>query len=39
MASYILATAFELSGQFVTSDHHELEKIEQNEPYALLWIR
>jgi predicted nucleic acid-binding protein len=34
-----LATAFELSGQFVTSDHHELEKIEQNEPYTLLWVR
>jgi PIN domain nuclease of toxin-antitoxin system len=34
-----LATAFELSGQFVTSDHHELEKIEQNEPYTLFWVR
>jgi predicted nucleic acid-binding protein len=34
-----LATAFELSGQFVTSDHHELETIEQNEPYTLFWIR
>jgi predicted nucleic acid-binding protein len=34
-----LATAKELSGQFATSDHHELEKIEQQEPYQFLWIR
>jgi hypothetical protein len=39
MTSYIFATACELSGQFVTSDHHELEIIEQNEPYTLLWVR
>jgi hypothetical protein len=36
MTNYILDAALELSGQFVTSDHHELE---QNEPYTLLWIR
>jgi predicted nucleic acid-binding protein len=33
-----LATAKELSGQFVTSDHHELEPIEQHEPISFLWL-
>jgi PIN domain nuclease of toxin-antitoxin system len=33
-----LATAKELSGQFVTSDHSELEPVEQNEPIQFLWL-
>ncbi|MCL2043479.1 MAG: PIN domain-containing protein [Treponema sp.] len=34
-----LATAFELSCQFVTSDHHELEPIAENEPIPFIWFR
>jgi predicted nucleic acid-binding protein len=33
-----LATAFELSGQFVTSDHHELETVAENEQLSFLWL-
>jgi predicted nucleic acid-binding protein len=33
-----LATAFELSGQFVTSDHHELEAVAENEPIPFIWL-
>ena len=33
-----LATAIELSGQFVTSDHHELEAIEKNESIHFIWL-
>ena len=33
-----LATAIELSGQFVTSDHHELEAVEENESIPFLWL-
>jgi len=33
-----LATAVEFSGQFVTSDHHELEAVEANEPIRFLWL-
>ena len=33
-----LATAIELSGQFVTSDHHELEVIAQNETIPFVWL-
>jgi hypothetical protein len=33
-----LATAIELSAHFVTSDHHELEAIEQNENISILWL-
>jgi PIN domain nuclease of toxin-antitoxin system len=34
-----LATASYCSAQFVTSDHHELEIIERNEPIQLFWFR
>jgi PIN domain nuclease of toxin-antitoxin system len=34
-----LATAASIGGTFVTSDHHELDVIEQHEPIMLLWIR
>jgi len=34
-----LATALELSGQFVTSDHHELDTVVENEPIPILWFR
>jgi predicted nucleic acid-binding protein len=34
-----LATAAELSGQFVTSDHHEIEKVDENEPIDIFWFR
>jgi PIN domain nuclease of toxin-antitoxin system len=34
-----IATALELSGQFVTSDHHELEALGKNEPIPILWFR
>ena len=34
-----LATAFELSGQFVTSDHHELEVVAKSEPISIFWFR
>ncbi|GMO24629.1 MAG: hypothetical protein Pg6A_11650 [Termitinemataceae bacterium] len=33
-----LANARELSGQFVTSDHAELEDVEQHEPICFLWL-
>jgi predicted nucleic acid-binding protein len=33
-----LATALELSAQFVTSDHSELEPIEQYELVSFLWL-
>jgi len=33
-----LATAIELSGKFVTSDHHELEAVEENESIPFLWL-
>jgi len=33
-----LATAMELSGQFVTSDHHELEAVAENEPVSFIWL-
>jgi predicted nucleic acid-binding protein len=33
-----LATAVELSGQFVSSDHHELEAVAENEPIPFLWL-
>jgi predicted nucleic acid-binding protein len=34
-----LATAIELSGTFVTADHHELELIVSKETLNLLWFR
>jgi predicted nucleic acid-binding protein len=34
-----VATALELSGQFVTSDHHELEIIARQEPMDFFWFR
>ena len=34
-----IATAIELSGQFVTSDHHELEVTAKNEPIPIFWFR
>ncbi|MDR1839742.1 MAG: type II toxin-antitoxin system VapC family toxin [Treponema sp.] len=33
-----LATSIELSGQFVTSDHHELEAIAEKENISFLWL-
>jgi predicted nucleic acid-binding protein len=33
-----LATAVELSGYFVTSDHHELKKVENGEQIPFLWL-
>ncbi len=33
-----LATAIELSGHFVTSDHHELEAVADNESIPFLWL-
>ncbi|MDR2096629.1 MAG: type II toxin-antitoxin system VapC family toxin [Treponema sp.] len=33
-----LAIAIELSGQFVTSDHHELEEVERQESISFLWL-
>ena len=33
-----LATAIELDGQFVTSDHHELEAVERNESIPFVWL-
>jgi predicted nucleic acid-binding protein len=33
-----LASTVELSGQFVTSDHHELKEVEQQEPISFLWL-
>jgi len=34
-----LATALELDGQFVTSDHHELDVIAGKEPSLIFWFR
>ena len=34
-----LATAIELSDQFVTSDHHELESIASKETLNIFWFR
>jgi predicted nucleic acid-binding protein len=34
-----LSTAICLNATFVTSDHHELEKVEQDEAVPFLWIR
>jgi PIN domain nuclease of toxin-antitoxin system len=34
-----LATAIELSGQFVSSDHHELKTVAENEPSLVFWFR
>ena len=34
-----LATAIELSGRFVTSDHQELEIAAENEPSRIFWFR
>ena len=34
-----LATALELSGQFVTSDHHELDPVAEKEPSLISWFR
>jgi len=34
-----LATTLELSGQFVTSDHHELEVVEEKEEFPIFWFR
>ena len=33
-----LATAIDLSGQFVSSDHHELRAVIENEPIPFLWL-
>ena len=34
-----LATAIEMSGQFVSSDHHELDAIARTEPISIFWFR
>ena len=34
-----LATAVELSGQFVTSDHHEFEPVAKDNPSLVFWFR
>jgi len=34
-----IATAIELSGKFVTSDHHELDAVAEKEPSLILWFR
>jgi predicted nucleic acid-binding protein len=34
-----VATALELSGQFVSSDHHELETIARQERVEFFWFR
>ena len=34
-----IATAIELSGQFVTSDHHEFDIVAENEPIPIFWFR
>jgi PIN domain nuclease of toxin-antitoxin system len=34
-----IATTLELSGQFVTSDRHELETVATNEAIPILWFR
>jgi predicted nucleic acid-binding protein len=34
-----IAVAAELSGHFVTSDHHELDIVDQREPVDFFWFR
>ena len=34
-----IAAAFELFGQFVTSDHHEFEAAAENESIPIFWFR
>lgn len=34
-----LATAIELSGQFVTSDHYELDPVAKKTPNLIFWFR
>ena len=34
-----IATAIDLSGQFVTSDHHELKAVAENAPTLFFWFR
>jgi len=34
-----IATAIELSGQFITSDHHELDAVAENESSLIFWFR
>jgi len=34
-----LATAVELFGQFVTSDHHEIEPVAKDTPSLVFWFR
>ena len=34
-----IATAVESGGVFVTSDHHELEKVEHKESFNFFWFR
>ena len=34
-----LSTALEFSGQFVSSDHHELDVIAKNDPNLIFWFR
>ena len=34
-----IATAIEFSGQFVTSDHHELEAVGEKEASLIYWFR
>ena len=34
-----LATAIELSGQFVTSDHHEIGPVAKDNPSLVFWFR
>ncbi|MHC6204517.1 PIN domain-containing protein [Breznakiellaceae bacterium SP9] len=34
-----LATAVDVNGTFVSSDHHELEKVAQHEHIPFLWFR
>ena len=34
-----LATASELSGQFVSSDHHELDAVGERENIPFFWFR
>ena len=37
--SFALAQAFVSGGELLTSDHHEFNAIEKNEPIAFHWIR
>jgi predicted nucleic acid-binding protein len=36
--SYVCATALSFNATLVTSDHHELEPVEQHEPISFLWL-